>query len=112
MPQLPLLVVRSTQLPEQDVGVVPLHTAVPPPLAVPAMLPAPPVPAVGVGDGSLDVPESQPKISSGAAAKRQAQSVLVRMLKTWHRFHNIPSGKLPVKRARERFRDDATNFDR
>jgi hypothetical protein len=113
IPQFAVLVVRSTHAPEHEV-VVPVQTALPPPLTagVPPLPLAPPVPTGGFEDvgGPDEVPHA--KISSGAAAKTQAQRVPVRIPKTWHRFHNIPSGKLPLNRARERNMRGVTNFDR
>ena len=108
IPQFELLVAVSTQMPEHDVGVVPLHTAAPP--APDPAVPAPPAPAVGFGFELGASVLLQAKISSGAAAKREAQRVRVRIAKTWHRFHNIPSGKLRVNRTFIS-RDGTTNFD-
>ena len=89
-PQLVALLARSTQVPEQVMGRVPLVQVAPVAPALPGE--PPPTPGTEVPGGLEDVP--QPKIMSGAAAKREAQRSRVRMRKTWHRFHNIPSKKI------------------
>jgi hypothetical protein len=94
-PQFVALLARSTQVPEQVIGRVPVvHVAPVLPLTpvVPALPGEPAPPGTEPAGGLEEVP--QPKNMSGAAAKREAQRSRVRMPKTWHRFHNIPSKKI------------------
>ena len=94
-PQFVALLETSTQVPEQVIGRVPVVHVAPALPATPLAPPLPgepPTPGPELVGGLEDVP--QPKNMSGAAAKREAQRSRVRMPKTWHRFHNIPSKKI------------------